>query len=602
MTIRPTINRVWASEAAGSNIQDPDTFVPNKVTTGWEAEIPPFQWFNWIQNRNDLFKLALAERGVAEWGSDVKYNTHSLVHYGGHIWVSTQVNQNVVPTEGEIWRISSAEITQANLDELKARIEAHIARVNNPHAVTAAQAGSYTIAQAVALINGQASDLTAHETDYSNPHKVTATQAGGVPITGGTYTGQVDIEADNFTIAKGKTPKPVGLTRSGNDVFITDTDHKLGIKADKPVFMVGSTVNELLYASNFKALKDKFEPLYRVPTPDFYMPLTCDTNIYEGGGTSSFSRASTATYVNKAGVITTAAVDEPRFEGEGLIIEGDSTNLNSASENTVASTDTGTVTASTLEGRPAILYTNTAGSWTAIPTGSPTLAVGKTYTISILTNRSIQECAIDAIAGLKGQRVPFTKEVKIKDGLYRRWNTFTATGGTNHQHFYVATVIGGCLITGIQVEELPFVSSYIPTKGSTVTRAADLFFVETSLPAGTRTLILETHTKKAVTTFYDKKSNTTGDEFYTSTSSTGWGSKTALLSIDVSDNPNILVASNKFVSYGDVKAVADLIAPLVSSFSLGTNRSLNPASNIYGHVKNFRIWNEALTPEQISTL
>lgn len=40
----------------------------------------------------------------------------------------------------------------------------------------------------------------------------------------------------------------------------------------------------------------------------------------------TFSRASTATYINKSGVLTVAEIDEPRFEKEGLLIEGQRTN------------------------------------------------------------------------------------------------------------------------------------------------------------------------------------------------------------------------------------------------------------------------------------
>lgn len=40
-----------------------------------------------------------------------------------------------------------------------------------------------------------------------------------------------------------------------------------------------------------------------------------------------FKRASTATYINKSGVFTIAEIDEPRFEREGLLIEGQRTNL-----------------------------------------------------------------------------------------------------------------------------------------------------------------------------------------------------------------------------------------------------------------------------------
>lgn len=41
----------------------------------------------------------------------------------------------------------------------------------------------------------------------------------------------------------------------------------------------------------------------------------------------NFKRASTATYINKSGVFTVAEIDAPRFEHDGLLIEGQRTNL-----------------------------------------------------------------------------------------------------------------------------------------------------------------------------------------------------------------------------------------------------------------------------------
>ncbi|HBC8488011.1 TPA: prophage tail fiber N-terminal domain-containing protein [Escherichia coli] len=46
-----------------------------------------------------------------------------------------------------------------------------------------------------------------------------------------------------------------------------------------------------------------------------------------------FKRASGATYINKSGVLTVAEVDEPRFERDGLLIEGQRTNYMLNSEN-----------------------------------------------------------------------------------------------------------------------------------------------------------------------------------------------------------------------------------------------------------------------------
>lgn len=82
------------------------------------------------------------------------------------------------------------------------------------------------------------------------------------------------------------------------------------------------------------------------PLPDVWIPFNDSLDMITGYGPGtkkvtidgeektissdkvvSFSRASTATYVNKSGVLTVAGINEPRFEREGLLIEGTRTNL-----------------------------------------------------------------------------------------------------------------------------------------------------------------------------------------------------------------------------------------------------------------------------------
>lgn len=81
------------------------------------------------------------------------------------------------------------------------------------------------------------------------------------------------------------------------------------------------------------------------PFPDVWIPFNDSLDMLAGfapgykkvtvnGETTSipsdkvvtFARASTATYINKSGVLTIADIDEPRFEREGLLIEGTRTN------------------------------------------------------------------------------------------------------------------------------------------------------------------------------------------------------------------------------------------------------------------------------------
>lgn len=84
-------------------------------------------------------------------------------------------------------------------------------------------------------------------------------------------------------------------------------------------------------------------PKEDAPYPDVWAPLSDDLRLVAGFAprdkvtigdqtvelatkSMAFTRASTATYIDKMGVLQTAAVNEPRFERGGLLIEGHSTN------------------------------------------------------------------------------------------------------------------------------------------------------------------------------------------------------------------------------------------------------------------------------------
>ena len=95
----------------------------------------------------------------------------------------------------------------------------------------------------------------------------------------------------------------------------------------------------------------------------------------------SFTRASTATYINKSGVLTVAGIDEPRFEKDGLLIEGQRTNyhLNSLTPSKWGATTSVTITESGVDefgftyGRFQVtdekIGTNTAMNITAVSGG-----------------------------------------------------------------------------------------------------------------------------------------------------------------------------------------------------------------------------------------
>lgn len=113
MTTKPGLNRVWASGAPSANIEDPDETVAGKFASGWQAEIPPFQNFNFLQQ---LFTQALAhanEFGIMQWDNSTTYPVNGWARstVDGAVYrskVSNSANEpSDSPTEWEVLSVQN---------------------------------------------------------------------------------------------------------------------------------------------------------------------------------------------------------------------------------------------------------------------------------------------------------------------------------------------------------------------------------------------------------------------------------------------------------------------------------------------------------------
>ena len=258
---------------------------------------------------------------------------------------------------------------------------------------------------------------------------------------------------------------------------------------------------------------DLVSAIGNINSPLLDMPLKNNLAMKAGVGSATFTRASTATYIDRYGVLKTAAVDEPRFEKEGYLNEGASTNLLTYSEqcdNTIWVKSRTTVSVNTADTRDPygtnladkVIEDTTASATHAIQNGY-TFTSGVVYTASIFlkagerdivsisggnTTTFAANCQFNLTTGVVVSQTLGSASIKsVGNGWYRCSITGTAgaTGSTgvvvfltqNGATTYTGDGVSGIYVFGAQLEALPFATSYIPTTSATVTRSADILYV-----------------------------------------------------------------------------------------------------------------------------
>lgn len=278
--------------------------------------------------------------------------------------------------------------------------------------------------------------------------------------------------------------------------------------------------------------KDYIDIIEDTPFPDVWAPLTDSLQLLAGtapfdvsGGVTlplksmSFIRATTATYIDKSGALKTAAINEPRFEKEGLLIEGQGANLilNSSDpakwQTTASLTKTVLASDGDTQSPSAKLVINAAAVFhTIIASTSTDLIENESLTLSCRAkgnygnirlaftlngNTTVAIATFDSITGAvtSSSATVKTTSVKGNDGYTYMTATHTvATAGTYagsiltqknaadtespvNSEFYLQTP---------QCEKNPVATSYIPTGASTVTRAGESCMLQAANNCGYR--------------------------------------------------------------------------------------------------------------------
>ncbi len=411
-------------------------------------------------------------------------------------------------------------------------------------------------------------------------------------------------------------------------------------------------------------------PYEAAPFPDVWLPLNDDMRLLAGFApydkltisgqvlelptkSSVITRSTTATYYDKSGVLQYAAINEPRFEREGLLMEGQSTNYILNSDDPTKWVSSSIITKTVLAAD---------GSTQAVTVKCVTTIAQATATIVSSSN----------ITAAAGESVTISCRMKGNYGLIRL--AFTTDGTTSHVVFFDATTgVSTGAVTGVtvtsalgsdgystvtatitastsavfsgyitiakaaadsvipvgseyymqmpQVEKSAVPTSYIPTGASAVTRAGEKVSLQ---PAGnigyqsvgdifSRTLAFEIAVNRYVTPsvgYADlvRVSGSNNDIIFRAVSATinsyiggsgpsvsiayPFASKVYVQSIDV-DNTNSM--------YFDGKTSNRKLAP-TNPASKPTSIDIQSNQNVVYHIRNFRIWHRLLTLNQINGL
>jgi len=261
-----------------------------------------------------------------------------------------------------------------------------------------------------------------------------------------------------------------------------------------------------------------------LPIPLLLMPLQSDLRLLRGVGVATFTRSTIKRYLRKdTGLITVAAIDEPAFEQNGILIEGASENLliraeefdnaawikvrNSITANAIVAPD-GTTTADASiantdnnnhRNQQAFTFVGTT-TYTAtafVKAGNKTVC----YLTVEFSDPNANTAYFDLSTGTVGTVQAGLDGATIKR-LTNGWFRITATrttigGGASFVHVAWANADNDAVFAGdgstvdghnwgAPLEALPFASSYIKTVASTVPRTADNLSIDAAnIPAPT---------------------------------------------------------------------------------------------------------------------
>lgn len=406
-----------------------------------------------------------------------------------------------------------------------------------------------------------------------------------------------------------------------------------------------------------------------MPLPDVWIPLTDSLRMFTGLGREvkvgddlvgryvSFERPSSAWYFDKSGVLRQAAINEPRFESEGLLVEGPATNI-LRWDQVRAGTGSGVITDVTSSKYPGINAKKVTGGTSAIAIGASkeNIKDSTLYTGTVIidlanskipnnlirltfaysgnwTNRfvnvntaTLQLSTLDAATTGTVRRIG---DLLVVTATTMSLPTSSSSGGGSLDLYYVdaagsagaPTPDGSVCVVGFQLEEGGTPSSFILTSNAAVTRAADNCEIPTAgnIPPGKFTATAQVNVPwlgknapntaprilsitggeagaSVETTIYpDGRFNAFGGVSGASSIVSGFANRGVVSMIRSDTGLNAYAAGNKNVGTQGIKY------GFGPSLAIGSQKG-SSGRHFFGHIRNIKIWHQEASDAQIKSL
>lgn len=187
---KPDYTYQWAS---GGAVVAPSN---GKIQTGWTAEVPPFQWENWSQNRQDQAITHILQKGISVWSNTGEYyfTTSGERSYvqgsNGNVYVAVadSVGQNpVTDNTNTYWAI--AFVTPTTLTTAQTLNGPHVGEFSNLKMSVTAPAATASMTADSVIVASALNGLTYKLTSVTKSINLAITGVGGMdtglaPISG----------------------------------------------------------------------------------------------------------------------------------------------------------------------------------------------------------------------------------------------------------------------------------------------------------------------------------------------------------------------------------------------------------------------------------